>query len=243
MDRHAAPLRVSIDGSPFTLKGTMLTVTVMHLHRWEAERVRRDLLDTVGQAPELFRRAPVVVDLAALDAGGEVPDFAGLAGALREAGLVPVGVRNGAEPVLAAAEAAGFARLPEAGGSPSRPASAPPKRAREAPANRLVNQPVRSGQQVYAPGGDLIVVAPVSHGAELVADGNIHVYGPLRGRALAGARGDRQARIFCQSLEAQLLSVAGYYRLVDEAEQEAHRGHPVQAYLSGERLEIEPVTR
>ncbi len=87
--------------------------------------------------------------------------------------------------------------------------------------SRVITEPVRSGQQIYVRGGDLIVLAPVSHGAELLADGHIHVYGPLRGRALAGVTGDQNAHIFCQSLEAELISIAGQYKISEDMASEA----------------------
>ena len=88
---------------------------------------------------------------------------------------------------------------------------------------KLITEPVRSGQQIYARGADLIVLAPVSHGAELLADGHIHIYGPLRGRALAGVTGDETARIFCQYLEAELISIAGQYKISEDIEQSVWR--------------------
>ena len=102
----------------------------------------------------------------------------------------------------------------------------------------MITQPVRSGQQVYAPGGDLIVLAPVSAGSELLADGHIHVYGPLRGRALAGVRGDTNARIFCQSLEAELVSVAGQYKVAEDLRRQQWK-EAVQISLEGDSLKIE----
>ena len=104
----------------------------------------------------------------------------------------------------------------------------------------LVDRPVRSGQQVYARDTDLIVMGQVGFGAEVIADNNIHVYGPLRGRALCGVTGDARARIFCQSLEAELVSVAGNYRML-ETIPEALRGRPAQIRLDGDRLAIEPL--
>ncbi|HMV40395.1 MAG TPA: septum site-determining protein MinC, partial [Plasticicumulans sp.] len=100
--------------------------------------------------------------------------------------------------------------------------------------------PVRSGQQVYAADGDLTLLGPVSAGAEVLADGSIHVYGPLRGRALAGVRGKLEARIFCLGLEAELVSVAGRYRILEKNGE--GWGKAVQIYLSGEHLIIEPLT-
>jgi septum site-determining protein MinC len=105
----------------------------------------------------------------------------------------------------------------------------------------VVRTPVRSGQVIHAVGGDLVVIAPVSSGAELIADGNIHVYGPLRGRALAGARGNSDVSIFCLGLEAEFISIAGRYLMADEIAKVV-RGKPMRAYLEGESLVVTPLT-
>ncbi|HJU50263.1 MAG TPA: septum site-determining protein MinC [Pseudogulbenkiania sp.] len=102
----------------------------------------------------------------------------------------------------------------------------------------IVDRPVRAGQQIYAKGGDLVVLAMVSAGAEVIADGNIHVYAPLRGRALAGARGNTAARIFTQCMEAELVSIAGVYRTIEQALPDSIRGKPAQVFLENERLVI-----
>jgi septum site-determining protein MinC len=107
---------------------------------------------------------------------------------------------------------------------------------------KAVHRPVRSGQQIYAKNRDLVVLAAVNAGAEVVADGDIHIYGPLRGRALAGAQGDRQARIFCQSMAAELIAIAGHYQVLDESVPQEVRGRAVQIYLEGEKLRIELLT-
>lgn len=112
---------------------------------------------------------------------------------------------------------------------PESPASAP---------TMIVDRPVRAGQQIYAKGGDLVVLAMVSAGAEVIADGNIHVYAPLRGRALAGARGNTAARIFTQCMEAELVSIAGVYRTIEQALPDSIRGKPAQVFLENERLVI-----
>ena len=105
----------------------------------------------------------------------------------------------------------------------------------------VVDKPLRSGQQVYARGADLVVLAMVSFGAEVIADGDIHVYAPLRGRAMAGARGNTQARIFSTCMEPQLLSIAGMYRTTDTELPDNVRGKPAQVRLDGEKLLIEPL--
>ncbi|MDE1927982.1 MAG: septum site-determining protein MinC, partial [Burkholderiales bacterium] len=106
----------------------------------------------------------------------------------------------------------------------------------------IVDRPLRSGQRVYAKGADLVVLAHVSHGAEVIADGHIHVYAPLRGRALAGARGDTAARIFCTCMEPQLISIAGIYRTTEQPLAADIVGKPAQVRLEGDRLVVEPLT-
>ncbi|MDO8376912.1 MAG: septum site-determining protein MinC [Aquabacterium sp.] len=106
----------------------------------------------------------------------------------------------------------------------------------------VVDKPLRSGQRVYARGGDLIVLAVVSVGAEVIADGNIHVYGPLRGRAIAGARGDTSARIYCTCLEPQLVSIAGIYRTTETPLAADVLGQAAQVRLDGEKIIVEPLT-
>ncbi|UXJ54379.1 septum site-determining protein MinC [Pseudomonas citronellolis] len=120
-------------------------------------------------------------------------------------------------------------KAPEKPAEPSAPAVRPTK---------LVTTPVRGGVQIYAAGGDLIVLAPVSPGAELLADGNIHVYGPMRGRALAGVKGDTSARIFCQQLGAELVSIAGNYKVAEDLRRSPQWGQAVHVSLSGDVLNI-----
>lgn len=134
-------------------------------------------------------------------------------------------------------------RLPDK--SDTEPTQVQTKHATQAPtaetACKIISTPVRSGQQIYAAGGDLIVLAPVSAGAELLADGNIHVYGPLRGRALAGVKGNTDARVFCQSQEAELISIAGCF-MVDEDLRSDHWKRAVQVTLNDEKLKIQSLT-
>ena len=124
--------------------------------------------------------------------------------------------------------------------APANETPAPAAAAEPAPSGTLVlDKPLRSGQQVYARGGDLVVLAMVNPGAEVIADGNIHVYAPLRGRALAGARGDANARIFTTCFEAELTSVAGVYRTFEPGSEKSLTGKPVQIRLEGEKLVLE----
>ncbi len=128
------------------------------------------------------------------------------------------------------------ARIPPLEPAAHRSASVPEPRL--STRSLLVTQPVRSGQRVYAKGTDLIVLASVGHGAEVMADGHIHIYGTLRGRALAGVRGDTECRIFCRDLKAELISIAGHYR-VNEDLDESVQGRSVQIYMQDTALIIE----
>jgi septum site-determining protein MinC len=187
--------------------------------------------------PQFFQHAPVVVDLDGL--GDARVDLARLAEVLRRRHLVPVAVRNASERQKQRAISAGWGVLQTNSPAQDRPAAppaaAPPDVNERAPGNLTIRTPVRSGQVIYAVGGDLVVLAPVSSGAELIADGNIHVYAPLRGRALAGAHDNPEASIFCMNMGAEFLSVDGRYLLAEEIPQEA-RGKPARAHLRGDDL-------
>jgi septum site-determining protein MinC len=246
----------------FELKAAGFTLPIIRLLDGDMDAVARQLGAKVEQAPDFFRNTPVVIDLGGLPPNEGSVEFPLLVGLLRGYGMVPFGVRGGTKAQNAAAEAMELAILADTLVRPGRPAmpvpngqargpvapeapSAPAPSAQEqdvetrgGPAFTLVTRPVRSGQRIYANGGDLSVVAPVSSGAELMADGNIHVYGPLRGRALAGMRGNTEARIFCQDLQAELVSVAGHYRVSENIPMDL-RGVPVQIYLDHKVLRIE----
>ena len=228
----------------FELKADSFTLPVIRLLGTDLEGLSEQLLDKVNQAPEFFQNSPVIIDLHAVRQTETAVDFALLLGLLRGYGIVPVGVRGGNPNQNEVAQTMELAILSERRAKPT--ATQSPSKTRPAPAGsgssgaRIITRPVRSGQRVYAAGGDLVVTAAVSSGAELLADGNIHVYGPLRGRALAGVKGNRQARIFCQQLQAELVSVAGHYR-VSENLDSAVRSGPVQVHLDERRLLIEPL--
>jgi septum site-determining protein MinC len=247
--------------APFELKGSMLTITVMRLRIAQLDAVARHLAGLVKQAPAFFQNAPLLFDLSTLHDAGNAIDFAALADLVRRHGLVPVAVRGGTAAHQHAAIKAGLGIQSARGELSGRrlfhqpaaepaaiaqPPSQEPHEQESAPEpaiatrGKLIEEPIRAGQKVYAPGTDLIILATVNAGAEVLADGNIHVYGALRGRALAGVRGDRSARIFCQRLEAELVSVAGHYR-VSESLDAKLRERPVQIRLDEERLMIQPL--
>lgn len=223
-------------------------LSVLRLLDASTEHIAQELGRKVQQAPGFFRHMPVIIDLEALSKQGAMPMFAELVEVLREHGLVPVGVRNGSKEQHNAATETGLGLLRESQSKPTEQVEATthvqPKQAKRfkknARKNRLLVRPIRSGQQVYAPDGDLVIVASAGAGSELLADGCIHVYGPLRGRALAGINGDKMARIFCQSLEAELVAVAGHYRTNEDLDPEI-KNKPAQIWLDDMRLMISPL--
>ena len=230
------------------LKFGQVGVASASLRITDADVLQRELELRIAAAPNLFARAPLILDLSRLP---ELPD-AGLTQALldsvRRAGMLPVGLSYGTAeneqlakllnlPLFAkfrvAPDRAETQAAPPAPREPQvdvRPAAAP-----AAGAGQHHAKPVRSGQQIYARGRDLVVSAVVGSGAEIIADGSIHVYGRLAGRAVAGAHGDASARIYCQDFQAELVSIAGQYRVFEDVP-EALRGKSVQAWLEGERL-------
>ncbi len=223
------------------VQGALFTVMVVRAGMLRDPAFTHELAQQVERSPRFFQHAPVVLDLKGAAGFADSGDFLDAGELLREHTLALIGVQNAEPAQLAAAAAAGLASFAPNATQPSRRAAARPAAAPAEPppraSARLVTTPVRSGTQIYARGTDLVVTASVSPGAELVADGNIHVYGPLRGRALAGASGDTGARIFCSRLEAELVSIAGRY-LVSEQLPADQQGSPVQIALVDDRLTV-----
>ena len=206
--------------TPIEFKGSSFTLSVVHLHHPEPEVIRKALQDKIDQAPDFLKNAPVVLNVAALN--GNV-NWKQLQQAIAATGLRIVGVSGCKDEALKRMIArAGLPVLAEGKESVKRSEAPAPEVPPAAPVEplasktRIINTPVRSGQQIYARNADLIVTNSVSAGAELVADGNIHIYGMMRGRALAGAGGDRNSQIFCTSLAAELVSIAGEYWIMDQ---------------------------
>lgn len=246
-------------GAPLVeFKGTTLSVMSVLLHGADLPALSSELDARLGPTPDFFSGEAAVLEFALGVEPAPGFDWAGLMTLLRRHNLVPVAVRGLAGPVAEAAAAAGLALVgPEERGSRRRqdpPAPTPAESAPAAPAPSatttppspgatalatgedipclVVDKPLRSGQQVYARGGDLVVLAMVSAGAEVIADGNVHVYAPLRGRALAGARGNTRARIFTTCFEAELVSIAGVYRTFETAAANPVAKRPAQVCLA-----------
>ncbi len=242
----------------FDLKSASLPVVAVVLKTTDAALFAADLADRVADAPGFFDHDPVLIDLAPVREAEEPIDFAAIVALLRSHSTLPVAVRGGSAAQMEAARAAGLAAAPDAPPARTEAAAlAAPAEVREVvrevevevvrevpvagPGTMVIDKPLRSGQQVYARGADLVVMAVVSFGAEVIADGNIHVYAPLRGRAIAGARGNTEARIFSTCLEPQLVSIAGIYRTTETELPADVRGKPAQVRLEGEKLIIEPL--
>lgn len=243
----------------FKINGNMITLTVLELHRYHPEDFIAQLRDTVNQSPKFFEKTPVLVSLEKLASPDETPDLRALAADCKAAGVQVIAYRGsnafrevvtdaGFSLVLAPASARDERKLKQASTPKMQPKpdvvgmneSGQGKEDGAQRPSKIITQTVRSGQQIYAQGGDLIVLGSVSGGAELLADGNIHVYNALRGRALAGIGGDAGARIFCHSLQAELVSVAGVYATSEEFPADLHQ-QSVQVYLKGGKLQIRPL--
>ena len=241
----------------FRLRAGNFNLLVLRLLDPRPEAVLPALGDQFRKAPGFLRFAPLVIGLADLEAAPQEVDFRGLVEWLHRLEIVPIGTTGGSQAMRQAAQAAGLPPLRPVGGAAGAkeaeeelpPPAAAPEAAPAAPAAdfkgtgrsaMLVTEPVRSGQRIYAQGADLIVTATVNPGAEVIADGNIHIYGALRGRAVAGAADDAAARIFAQNFDPELVAIAGYYA-VREGLGGAPIGRAVQVRLEGEEMRFEPL--
>ena len=251
----------------FRLRAGNFSLLVLRLLDPRPEAVLPALGDQFRRAPGFLRFAPLVIGLGDLEAAPEDVDFRALIEGLHGLEIVPIGTIGGSPAMRQAAIAAGLPPLRAAGGKEAEsepagalpagpapapppaapPASAPPASAPAGPmpgqsgkATLVVREPVRSGQRVYARGGDLIVTATVNPGGEVIADGNIHIYGALRGRAMAGVADDPGASIFALQFDPELVAIAGLYTARDGLAG-APIGRPVQVRLAGESMRFDPL--
>ncbi|NOG73319.1 septum site-determining protein MinC [Roseicella sp. DB1501] len=251
----------------FRLRAGNFNLLVLRLLDPRPDAVLPALGDQFRKAPGFLRFAPIVIGLQDLVAAPEDVDFRGLIEGLHALEIVPIGTTGGTPQMRQAATAAGLPPLRAAGGkevdaeaamaaapqgasqAASAPQAAPAAAAKPGAAAQfrgsgrnalLVTEPVRSGQRIYAEGADLIVTATVNPGGEVIADGNVHVYGALRGRAIAGAQNDSEARIFALHFDPELIAIAGYY-VVREGLGDAPIGRPAQVRLDGEEMRFGPL--
>ena len=213
----------------------------------DVARLVEEMRERVVRAPKLFGRAAVILDFGGLSATPDAATAQALIAGLRAAGVLPVALAYGTRDTERLSEQLGLPLLakfraqyeraePAPAPSPRRAEPAPPPPAPAGKPGKILRQ-VRSGQQVYAEQADLTVLGTVSAGAEVLADGSIHVYGSLRGRALAGAGDNPDARIFCRDFQAELVAIAGRYKVLDDMPKEL-RGRAVQVWLEDEQIKI-----
>lgn len=224
----------------FEIKSAQLPLVSLLLKSPALDALAQELAARFGDIPDFFDHEPLVIDLSPLQAtqADSAIDFPALLTLLRQYRVQPIAVRGGSAAQMAAALAAGLVAAPDAvtPRATSRVETAEPERtAAPEPAHDalVIDKPLRSGQQVYARGRDLVLLSMVNPGAEVIADGHIHVYAPLRGKAIAGARGNSAARIFTLCLEAELISIAGVYRTSDVPLPADVLGRPTQVRLDG----------
>ena len=245
----------------FEIKSANLPLVALLLKSNDLALLAQELKTRFGDIPDFFDNDALVIDLSPLQTLGEMPlDLPALLALLLQYRVLPVAVRGGSFLQMRAALEAGLAAAPDvimAGSTPAPAADrqAPAGASRAAPAapapadaaaawTLVIDKPVRSGQQVYARGRDLILLSMVNPGAEVIADGNIHVYAPLRGKAIAGARGNTEARILSLCMEAELISIAGVYRTSEVALPADVFSKPTQVRLDGGaegKLVMEPI--
>ena len=229
----------------FDLKGEMSLLNVLILHVADMSAISAALEAKRQQANLILDKSPIILDCQQLGEQALELDFVELKNQLIKVGFVPVGLRNLPEAAEVLALEANWALLRPSKQQLPQEVTPPTTQVKIEPqiesVQRLMvlDRPVRSGQQVYCPAGDIVVLQHTSAGSELLAGGSVHVYGALRGRVLAGIHGDTQARIFCERLEAELIAIAGRYRLLDDIESNL-KGQAVMIYLEQEKLRIVP---
>lgn len=218
------------------LKGSLLTLMVLNLFNSDNEVIAKALAEKISKAPDFFQQVPIVIDLQTLEDNPIILDLSELVKLLRTYGLTPVAVRGGS---IEQNEIALNMNLGILNNIKSQTSTKVEVEVAVAvtPETKIIRNPIRSGQQVIADKGDLIILSTVSHGAEILADRHIHVYGALRGRALAGINGDKKAQIFCQQLYADLLSIAGQYQVNEDFPNDLI-GKSAQVYLEQDNLII-----
>ncbi len=227
-------------------KSTSLTVPVLLLADNDLLHIDLQLQEKVAQAPDFFKNSPLLIDFQKLTAQNLAVSVVEVINVVRNQGFMPIGIRSGTEHQNIEALAINLPihsthgqNTPLTDKKPAVKLPVPDVPVNQELENKLISHPVRSGQRVYAK-GDLIVTATVSVGAEIMAEGNIHVYGSLRGRALAGVLGNTESRIFCSDLQAELISIAGTYQLRDDlSNYPSHK--PVQISLENQKLIIKEI--
>lgn len=254
-------MSINQGSKPLEIKISTVPAVSVILHTSDPDALKAAMQKVTGDIADYFDN-----DLAIIDAGdpilnGSTIDWLSLIKLFKSFRLNPVAARNASVAMEPAILASGLSidalmtpvrEIAEDTPETSKievppPATEPAKHETNAvatsqqPQSMIVDSPVRAGQRIYARNADLIVTAIINNGAEIIADGSIHVYGPLRGRALAGATGDTAARIFTSSMEAELVSIAGIYDTFESGIPASVRGRPCQIRLNGNRIDLIPI--
>jgi septum site-determining protein MinC len=240
----------------YEIKSADLSLVALLLKTTDIAEVSRALKQQMAESPGFFDQDPMVIDVTGLNLlDDETIDLARLMAVLHEYALVPLAIKGASPALMHLAKGVGLVDASDVRIRRSAPLSEPPipqvlpvekVAPQSAPAGAMrIDKPLRSGQQVYAKGRDLIVMGMVNAGAEVIADGHIHVYGTLRGKAIAGAKGDGDAKIFAMVMEPELISIAGVYRTSENPLSKDVLGKPAQVSLQsgpdGDKLLITPL--
>jgi septum site-determining protein MinC len=220
----------------FKLKASFLPITTLKLLRCDLQGIVQQLNKIRENAPHFFRQSPIILDCSQLKRPISDFNLAELCEILRQNQLIPVGVQGLEEDETPQAGAINLA-LWQTQNQPAQVIVEEPEQDYATNAqNMVIRKPVRSGTKIYAKDSNLVLLAPVSSGAECIADGDIFCYAPVRGRLLAGANGNQQAEIFTQALNAELISIAGYYLLYDDLP-EVKKGY-FQIFIKDDKIQI-----
>jgi len=236
--------------SALEFKSSSFSSPVLAIHSTELKQIKHQLKEKIAQAPEFFRNSPLLIDLKFCNENEDPIEFEALIEFLHKESLFPIGVSGANEeqkniafkfhiPVHTIRGAHTESKFPNQSNSTNTPKTTDDKPSNETVEtikNMLITQPVRSGQRIYAK-GDLTILSHVSAGAEVMAEGNIHIYGALRGRALAGVQGNTESRIFCSALHAELISIAGHYKTSEDLDT-LDQQKPTQILLQDQALII-----
>ncbi len=225
----------------FQLKASSLTFTSLILFTPNLDIVETQLAALVEKTPQFFDATPVVIDLTTVELQSLPFDVIKLINLLRKYRLNPIGLKSYNQEYKNIAKEQHLAIIAQAetATAPEKPAAEIKPSSSANTTTKIIDQPVRSGKQIYAKDGDLIVTASISHGAEVIADGNIHIYGSLNGRALAGAHGNENARIFCRNLDSELIAIAGHYLVSEQIPDQYRSGHQfLEVFLENDKLQF-----
>jgi septum site-determining protein MinC len=240
------PQKTAYNPPALEFKSSTFSVPVLVISSNDLIVIEQQLQAKIQLAPEFFKNSPLVLDVQEINKQKIEVDVKAVIKLIRKLGLLPIGIRGGNPQQNEQAIALGLpvhsihtSSVTTEAKKPNTPTPEPETKDLLQTGTTVITHPIRSGQRVYA-AGDLVIVAPVSAGTEILAEGNIHVYGALRGRALAGVQGNTEARIFCTDLQAELISIAGNYKISEDLNQNV-RNTPVQIYLDKQTLVIKEI--